>query len=215
MTDEKDTPEVEATEAGEPASTAVESEAIETPEPAPKASLTVQPKRNVGRAMTQGARRNWAPIALALALVAAAGLTAWMYFSVYKADQETDAAVRQSAIKAASDGTVALLSYSPESLDKDFAAAKSKLTGSFLSYYTQFTEQIVAPAAKQKAVKTQAAVVRAALSEIHPDSAVVLVFINQTTQSKDRPDASFINSAVRVTMQRSDGGWLISSFDPV
>jgi len=64
-------------------------------------------------------------------------------------------------------------------------------------------------------VKTQAAVVRAALSEIEPDRAVVLVFINQTTQSKDRPDASFINSAVRVTMQKIDGGWLISSFDPV
>jgi Mce-associated membrane protein len=110
---------------------------------------------------------------------------------------------------------VALLSYSPDSLDKDFATAKSKLTGSFLSYYTQFTEQIVAPAAKQKAVKTEAAIVRAAVSEIGPDKAVVLVFINQTTQSKDRPDASFINSSVRVTLQKIDGGWLISSFDPV
>ena len=61
----------------------------------------------------------------------------------------------------------------------------------------------------------QASVVRAAVSEIHPDTAVVLVFINQTTESKDRPDASFINSAVRVTLQKADGGWLISSFDPV
>ncbi len=160
-------------------------------------------------------RRHWAAITLALALVAAAALTAWMYFSVFKPDHEIDAEARQSAIRAASDGTVALLSYSPDSLDKDFAAAKSKLTGSFLSYYTQFTEQIVAPAAKQKAVRTKAAVVRAALSEIRPESAVVLVFINQTTESKDRPDASFINSAVRVTMQKIDGGWLISSFDPV
>lgn len=215
MTDEKDTGEVEAAEGSEPISTAVESDAIETAEPEPKSPVTVKPKRSAVGAIAKGARRNWAPIALALALVAAAGLTAWMFFGVYKADQETDAAAQQAAIKAASDGTVALLSYSPESLDKDFAAAKSKLTGSFLSYYTQFTEQIVAPAAKQKAVKTQAAVVRAALSEMHPDSAVVLVFINQTTQSKDRPDASFINSAVRVTMQRIDGGWLISSFDPV
>ena len=123
--------------------------------------------------------------------------------------------VSEIALQAAKNGTVALLSYSPDSLDKDFATAKSKLTGSFLSYYTQFTEQIVAPAAKQKAVKTEAAVVRAAVSEIRPEKAVVLVFINQTTQSKDRPDASFINSAVRVTMQKIDGGWLISSFDPV
>ena len=208
MSAEKDTPENDVTVDDESTTTATEAAAIEKEAP-PK------PKRSVVGRVRQGARRHWAALALALALVAAAGLTSWMFFFVYQPDRETDDAAVQSAIKAASDGTVALLSYSPESLDKDFATAKSKLTGSFLSYYTQFTEQIVAPAAKQKAVKTQAAVVRAALSEIHPDNAVVLVFINQTTESKDRPDASFINSAVRVTMQKIDGGWLISSFDPV
>ena len=215
--DDKDVSDVDATESYEPASTSVESEAIEKaeeqepqPNPTPKRA-----KRSVLGGVGQGARNHWVAVTLALSLVAAAALTAWMFFSVYKPDQQTDDAAAQSAIRAASDGTVALLSYSPDSLDKDFASAKSKLTGSFLSYYTQFTEQIVAPAAKQKDVKTQAAVVRAAVSEIQPDKAVVLVFINQTTQSKDRPDASFINSAVRVTMSKIDGGWLISSFDPV
>ena len=151
-----------------------------------------------------------------LALVAAAGtgvVDVLLRVSAGSRDQRGRVRSRRSRPRA--DGTVSLLSYSPESLDKDFATAKSKLTGSFLSYYTQFTEQIVAPAAKQKSVKTQASVVRAAVSEMHPDSAVVLVFINQTTESKDRPDASFINSAVRVTLQKIDGGWLISSFDPV
>jgi Mce-associated membrane protein len=205
-----DVTDVDVTDGDEPTSTATEADAIET-----QVETRPKPKRDVVGRLGRGARQQWATIALALALVVAAGLAAWTFFHVYQPDRETDAAATDSAIKAASDGTVALLSYSPESLDKDFASAKSKLTGSFLSYYTQFTEQIVTPAAKQKAVKTQAAVVRAAVSEIHPDSAVVLVFINQTTQSKDRPDASFINSAVRVTMQRIDGGWLISSFDPV
>jgi Mce-associated membrane protein len=205
---EQDVPDVDVTGGDEPTSTATEADAIETP-------ATPKPKRDLLGRVRQGARRQWATIALALALVAAAGLAAWTFYFVYQPDRETDSAAADSAIKAASDGTIALLSYSPDSLDKDFAAAKSKLTGSFLSYYTQFTEQIVAPAAKQKAVKTEAAVVRAAVSEIRPESAVVLVFINQTTESKDRPDASFINSAVRVTMQKVDGGWLISSFDPV
>ena len=214
MTDEKDVPEVDATHGDEPVSTAVESDAIGQQESEPKAAAT-KPRRNVLGGVGRGARRHWVAVALTIALVAAAALTGWMYYSVYNSDRDTDAEAMQSAIRAASDGTVALLSYSPDSLDKDFATAKSKLTGSFLSYYTQFTQQIVAPAAKQKAVKTQAAVVRAAVSEIAPEKAVVLVFINQTTESKDRPDASFINSAVRVTMQKIDGGWLISSFDPV
>lgn len=154
-------------------------------------------------------------ILLAAGLVASAGVAAWLYFQQYRPDQATDAAASNVALEAAKNGTVALLSYSPESLDKDFAAAKSHLTGDFLSYYTQFTEQIVTPAAKQKSVKTTAAVVRAAVSELQPESAEVLVFINQTTVSKENPDGSFAASAVKVGLQKINGAWLIASFDPV
>lgn len=154
-------------------------------------------------------------ILLAAALVASAGVAAWLYFKQYRPDQETDPAAATVALDAAKNGTIALLSYSPESLDKDFAAAKSHLTGDFLSYYTQFTEQIVTPAAKQKSVKTSASVVRAAVSELQPSSAEVLVFINQTTVSKENPDGSFAASAVKVGLQKINGAWLIASFDPV
>jgi Mce-associated membrane protein len=154
-------------------------------------------------------------VLLAVALVASAGVAAWLYFQQYRPDQETSAAAAGVALDAAKNGTVALLSYAPDSLDKDFAAAKSHLTGDFLSYYTQFTEQIVTPAAKQKSVKTSAAVVREALSELHPDSAEVLVFINQNTTSKENPDGSFAASAVKVGLKKINDAWLISSFDPV
>jgi Mce-associated membrane protein len=89
------------------------------------------------------------------------------------------------------------------------------LTGDFLTYYNQFTQQIVAPAARQKSVKTTAVVLRAALSEFHPDSAVVLLFVNQTTQSKDRPEPTLSSSSVMVALTKADGKWLISSFNPV
>jgi Mce-associated membrane protein len=154
-------------------------------------------------------------ILLVAALVASAGVTAWLYFKQYRPDRATDPAAATVALDAAKTGTIALLSYSPESLDKDFAAAKSHLTGDFLSYYTQFTEQIVTPAAKQKSVKTSASVVQAAVSELQPDSAEVLVFINQTTVSKENPDGSFAASAVKVGLKKIDDTWLIGSFDPV
>jgi Mce-associated membrane protein len=154
-------------------------------------------------------------ILLAAALVASAGVAAWLYFVQYRPDQETNPAAATVALDAAKTGTIALLSYSPESLEKDFAAAKSHLTGDFLSYYTQFTEQIVTPAAKQKSVKTSASVVQAAVSELQPNSAEVLVFINQTTVSKENPDGSFAASAVKVGMRKINDTWLISAFDPV
>jgi Mce-associated membrane protein len=169
-----------------------------------------------------GAKRSRRPVRtlvsaalLAVALLASAGMAGWLYFNDYRPDQQTDPAASQVALDAAKTGTVALLSYSPDSLDQDFANAKSKLTGDFLSYYTQFTEQIVTPAAREKSVKTAASVVRAAVSEIEPDSAEVLVFINQTTTSKENPDGAFAASSVKVGMTKIDGTWLIESFDPV
>jgi Mce-associated membrane protein len=152
---------------------------------------------------------------LALLVVASAVLAGWLLYFQYLPDRETDAAAAKSAVTAASEGTVAILSYSPETLDRDFSSAKSRLTGDFLSYYTQFTDQIVAPAARQKSVKTNAIVVRAAVSELHPNSAVVLVFVNQSTVSKDRPEPSLTSSSVLVTLTKANGKWLISSFNPV
>jgi Mce-associated membrane protein len=163
----------------------------------------------------RGARRNFVAIVIAVALIASAGVAAGLYFGQYRQDRETNAAAANVALDSAKNGTVALLSYSPESLDKDFANAKSNLTGDFLSYYTQFTEQIVTPAAKEKQVKTSASVVRAAVAEIHPDSAIVLLFINQVTTSKENPDGAFAASSVKVTLKKIDGRWLISAFDPV
>jgi Mce-associated membrane protein len=151
---------------------------------------------------------------LVLLVVVSLGLLGALLYFWYLPDRDIDAAAAKSAISAASDGTVAVLSYSPDTLDRDFASAKSHLTGDFLSYYGPFTQQIVGPAAKLKGVKTTAVVLRAALSEFHPNSAVVLLFVNQTSQSKDRPEPAMTSSSVLVTMTKADGKWLISSFNP-
>ncbi|OXR42793.1 hypothetical protein B7C42_05131 [Nocardia cerradoensis] len=150
--------------------------------------------------------------ALAVASVAAA---TGLYFTQYRPDQQTDEAAQHAATAAATDGSVAILSYAPDTLDHDLTTAKSFLTGDFLTYYGQFTQQVVAPAAKQKSVKTSAAVVRSAVEQIRPDSAVVLVFINQTTTTSDKPDPSMTSSSVKVSLSHVGGKWLISSFDPV
>jgi Mce-associated membrane protein len=148
-------------------------------------------------------------------VLAATGLVGGLYYLQYRPDRDTDTSVAQTAIRAATDGTVALLSYSPETLDRDFATAKSRLTGDFLDYYNTFTTQVVAPAVAQKAVKTNAAVVRAAVTELRSGAAVVLVFVNQSTTSSDKPDPSMSSSSVLVTLTKVDDAWLISSFDPV
>ncbi len=155
------------------------------------------------------------PLVLLLALLAAGGLTGWLFFTQYRPDEQTDSAVAQSVVNAARDGTVALLSYKPDTLDQDLAAAKSHLSGDFLNYYSDFTKQVVTPAAKSKGVTTTAQVVSAAVSDLHPDSAVVLVFVNQVTTSNERPDPSMASSSVEVSLNKANGQWLITKFEPV
>ncbi|OSC41559.1 hypothetical protein [Mycobacterium decipiens] len=154
-------------------------------------------------------------VILILLMLISGGAAAWLYLEQYRPDQQTDAGAERAAVAAASDGTIALLSYSPDTLDKDFATARSHLSGDFLSYYDQFTQQIVAPAAKQKSLKTTAKVMSAAVSELRPDSAIVLVFVDQSTTSKDNPTPSMAASSVLVTLAKVDGNWLITKFTPV
>lgn len=188
-----------------------ESDGTTASDPAEPASADPSSVRRVAA----GARRYVAVILLAVALVTSAGAAAGVYFLQYRPDRQTDAASADVALDAAKTGTVALLSYSPETLDDDFSTAKSHLTGEFLDYYTDFTAKVVAPAAKEKSVETVANVMQAAVSRMETDSAEVLLFINQTTTSQENPDGAFAASSVKVGLKKVDGNWLIESFDPV
>lgn len=175
---------------------------------------SAEPSEPRRRRLPPGLRKVIAPVLIVLLLISG-GVATWLYFKQYRPDQQTDSSVARTVARAGADGTVALLSYSYDSLDKDFAAAKSHLTGDFLSYYDQFSQQTVAPMAKQKSMKTTAKVTGAAVSELHPDSAVVLVFVDQVTTTKDSPQPSVAVSSVLVRMTRVGDKWLITKFSPV
>lgn len=162
--------------------------------------------------LSRGAIAFWVMTLLAMASVA---LAVTLFFLKYQPDHASALASAGPVLDAATSGTVAILSYSPDTLDRDFSSAKAHLTGDFLSYYSKFTEQIVTPAARQRSVKANAVVVRAAVSELYPNSAVVLVFVNQSTTSKDRPQPVLAPSSVLISLTKVGGQWLISSFDPV
>ncbi len=147
-------------------------------------------------------------------VVAAVGAAAGVYLILYRPDQRVDDAAAHRAIQAASDGAVAVLSYSYDHLNRDFDNAKSHLTGDFLAYYNKFTDNVVAPTAQEGQLTASAKVIRAAISDLHPDSAIVLVFVDQTTSSTKKKDPEKTQSAVLVTLTKVNGSWLIAKFDP-
>jgi Mce-associated membrane protein len=146
---------------------------------------------------------------LALLLASAAGFLKWQDISL------RDASVaRAESVRAATDSTIALLSYRPDTVQKDLEAARGRLTGTFLDAYTKLTHDVVIPGAKQKQISAVATVPGAASKSASANHAVVLVFVNQTViVGQDAPTNSA--SSVRVTLDKIGGRWLISGFDPV
>ncbi|MGA9488739.1 MAG: hypothetical protein WBV80_00600 [Mycobacterium sp.] len=147
--------------------------------------------------------------ALTLLLAGAASFVKW---------QGTAARMSEVAsiesVAAAKDSTVALLSYQPDSVEKDLGAARDRLTGKFRDSYTQLVHDVVIPGAKKDRVTAVATVPAAASVSATAQHAVVLAFVDQTvTIGTDAPTET--SSTVRVALDKSGGRWLISSFDPV
>jgi Mce-associated membrane protein len=146
---------------------------------------------------------------LALILALGVGYLKWLDGTA----RESRAAAEQS-IRAASDSTIAILSYKPETVDRDLKAAADRLAEPFRQQYAQLVNDVVAPGAKQQHITAVATVPAAASVSATGKHAVVLVFVDQTTTiGNDAPTQS--TSSVRVSLEKVDGRWLISQFDPV
>jgi Mce-associated membrane protein len=146
---------------------------------------------------------------LALLLALAAGFLKWQDNSVRDGQ-----VARAESVRAATDGTIALLSYRPDTVQKELEAAQGRLTGTFLDSYKSLTHDVVIPGAKEKQISAVATVPAAASTSASENHAVVLVFVDQTViVGKDAPTNTA--SSVRVALDKVQGRWLISQFDPV
>jgi Mce-associated membrane protein len=163
----------------------------------------------------RGSRFSWTRLlvvalpALALIIALGVGYLKWLD----GAARESRAAA-EASVRAASESTIAILSYKPETVDRDLKAAAERLTAGFRQQYTQLVNDVVAPGAKQQHITAVATVPAAASVSATGKHAVVLVFVDQTTTiGNDAPTQT--TSSVRVSLENVDGRWLISQFDPV
>jgi Mce-associated membrane protein len=146
---------------------------------------------------------------LALLLALAAGYLKWLDGSAHDS-----AALRAETVRIASEDAVALLSYRAESADKDLGAARERLTGDFKNAYSALTREVVIPGAKERHISAVAKAAAAASVSATDSHAVVLVFVNQTvTIGEGAP--SDTAPVVRVILDKVNGRWLVSHFDPV
>lgn len=147
----------------------------------------------------------------ALVLLLAAGV-AYLKWRDVQAQQSHTAAIQ--AVPAATETAIAMLSYQPDTVDKELTAARGRLTGAFRDEYTKLIEKVVIPGAKEKRIAVTATSPAAGLVSATATKAVVLVYIDQTTiiGSGAPTDTA---SSVLVTVQKEGGKWLVSKFDPI
>jgi Mce-associated membrane protein len=160
-------------------------------------------------------RFSWTRLLIAglpvLALILALGVGYLKWLDGTSRESRTAA---EASVRAASESTIAILSYKPETVDRDLKAAADRLAEPFRQQYTQLVNDVVAPGAKQQHITAVATVPAAASVLATGKHAVVLVFVDQvTTIGADAPTQS--TSSVRVSLEKVDGRWLISQFDPV
>jgi len=146
---------------------------------------------------------------LALVLAMAAGLLKWQDASSRSAD-----IARSESVQAAKASAVALLSFRSDTVEKDVAAARDRLTGQFLDTYTQVTREVLIPNAQERQVSAVARVAAAASEAVAQNQAVVLLFVDQTVTVAGSPPANTV-SGVRVTLDKIEGRWLVSGWEPI
>ncbi len=147
-----------------------------------------------------------APLAV---LIATAGLF------VVNHGHDADAAAGDQAVSVVSDHVKSLFSYSYQDVEKDLAAEKGWLTGSFADEYAEVVSTKIAPAAAKAKVTTVAEVVSTGLVSAKHDQVRLLMFVNVTTRSTELAEPRVSGSRLRVTADLVDGQWRISALDPV
>lgn len=147
--------------------------------------------------------------AIALLVALGAGYLRWVIGSTDELAQ-----ARTESVRAASEDAAALLSYKPDTADKDLGAARERLTGEFKDAYGELIRQVVIPGAKEKHISSAAKVTAASSVSASANHAVALLFVNQTVTIGDGAPTD-TQPVIKVTLDKVDGRWLVSRFDPV
>ncbi|WP_157681562.1 hypothetical protein [Mycobacterium sp. JS623] len=133
-----------------------------------------------------------------------------------KYQEATNTAAERASIESvqvAKDSAIAMLSYTPDTVEAKLTAARDRLTGNFRDSYTSLTHDVVIPGAKEQKISATATVPAAATVSASANHAVALIFVNQAIVI-DNSAPSETSSVVQVALDKVDNRWLISGFDP-
>ncbi|TQM29031.1 h domain protein [Nocardia bhagyanarayanae] len=148
--------------------------------------------------------------AVALAAVIVMAINGFGYWS-----DRQDEQARQDAVTAADRAVSAMFSYDFASVDTELPKAADNLSADFREDYLKLITQAIAPGAKEKQLTVKATTQASGVVSADRDHAVVLLYLNQVTTSKESPQGTTTGSRVRVTLDKTDDRWLVDAVTPI
>ncbi|RVU26186.1 hypothetical protein EOT10_11455 [Streptomyces antnestii] len=186
--------------------------------PRDEAEVEAEVEPGSGTRARRGRRRLLTAVlcVLLVAGLAAVAVLGWRYREGARADE-----ARGQALTAARQAAPVVLSYDYRHLDRDFSAARARLTGHFRDQYGRTTATVVGPTARKYHGVVRATVARptgggspaASVVSASADRAVILLFVNQVTTSTQVQGSRVDQNRVRMTLTRTAGGWKVSAVD--
>jgi len=151
-----------------------------------------------------------AALVMLLALVGLAALGLIGTDSVKQLDDANAAQQAEKTAPAAAEGAAAaILAYDYKTLDADQDTAKRYMTSGFAKKYSDTFQKVVKPAAQKSHAKVTATVLASAAVRTTPDTARVIVFVDQATTSAQTQRPKLALNRVEMSMVREGGTWLV------
>jgi Mce-associated membrane protein len=147
----------------------------------------------------------WLLAGLAVLVVAAVAVTAWVW------NRESAAAVAEStraAQTAAEQAVVPILSYDHKTIEQDQQRAHGYLTEDYRKDYDQLIEVIAQNAPRTRTV-VEAEVVSSGIVRSGEDRVQVLVFVDRPTTNKLSREPVVYKDQVTLTMEKVGDDWLV------
>lgn len=173
---------------------------------------TVEPTDAPAEAEPSRARSRVSLPVLLGAITLVLGLTCAVLRWLIVAQDQSDAA-RDEAVQAAKEITAEMLSYETETVDQQLNAARDRMTGEFLGTYTAMINEVI-PAAHAQQIAAVAEVLRAGVVSAKPDSAELVLFVNQSVQVGNTMPKKTA-SVARATLVKEGDQWMLSKYEPV
>jgi Mce-associated membrane protein len=148
----------------------------------------------------------------AVVLVACAALTAVAAVQLHHRSQTDDR--QQAALAAARQVAVDFTTVDYRHLKADFARTAKLATPTLSKNYLAQSTEASSYITKAKAV-SKGSVASSALSKISPNSATVLVAVNETVTNTSTPKGAVQYYRLSIGMTRSGSHWLASAVSPV